>query len=238
MRIQLSDDGRGIKLENIQKRAKELGLLTDADSTQEISSAWDLVFMPGFSTGKSVSDLSGRGVGLDAVKKTIQKMGGKISINSRPGVGTTFVMDLPLTLAILQALLIEVRGCLVAIPAFRVQRVCFVSEDQFCANKGHQTVSIGGNNIPWIDLLQSLEGGEPIVASKEIVLIRHSRPLTVALGVDRVAGHREMVLKPAGKLMAKLGPFGGSGVLGDGRPVLVLDVDALLEKDIGEIVSV
>jgi two-component system chemotaxis sensor kinase CheA len=229
--LTLSDDGRGIDPQKVLAKAKKLGLVPpekDLDPAKEVA---DFIFRPGFSTGEGVTDISGRGVGLDAVRATLTGLGGRVSVQSETGRGTAFELDLPLTLAILQVLLVEAGTHMLALPASRVLRAHSVRPEQVIESEGAREIVLGGKTLPLVGLVGLLEGdGKSPDQGRiiESVLVGEEEEPLVALGVERITGHREVVLKTVGTLLRRLGPFAGSTVLGDGRPVLILDVDQVI----------
>jgi two-component system chemotaxis sensor kinase CheA len=232
--LKLADDGRGIDSNKVLSHAKSRGLVTEENEARFVSNPVDLIFQPGFSTGEGVTEISGRGVGLDAVKKTLQGLGGRVSVQSEIGRGTVFYLDLPLTLAILHVLLVEAREHLLAIPASRILRAFVVNQEQVDRSNGRATIKVDGDSLPIVDLLSLLEGKkrqeDAGLEVEEAVLVGDDENPLLALGVGRITGHREVVLKSLGFILSSVGPFGGSSVLGDGRPVLVLDVDGVIQR--------
>jgi two-component system chemotaxis sensor kinase CheA len=229
--LTLSDDGRGIDPEKVLAKARKVGLIPPDKKLDQAKEITELLFKPGFSTGEGVTDISGRGVGLDAVKATLTSLGGRVSVQSEPGQGTAFELDLPLTLAILQVLLVEAGTHMLALPASRVLRAHSVRPEQVVENEGAREIVLGGKTLPLVGLVGLLEGdGKSPDQARiiESVLVGEGEDPLVALGVERITGHREVVLKAVGHLLRNLGPFAGSTVLGDGRPVLILDVDQLI----------
>jgi two-component system, chemotaxis family, sensor kinase CheA len=227
----LSDDGRGIDPKRVETRARELKLISDAGPLKA-SDAADLIFLPGFSTQEGVSELSGRGVGLDVVRNTIAQLGGRVSVSSQLGRGTTFTLDLPLTLAILQVLMVKTGGHLLALPASRVLRAASISPNQRTEDASGTSISFGRDTLPYADLLALLQQEKertPPYRSEVVIVGENDRP-ALALGVDHVAGHRETVLKKLGATLLALGLFSASTILGDGRPVMILDTDALIQR--------
>jgi two-component system chemotaxis sensor kinase CheA len=225
VQVSLEDDGRGIDLARVRARAEALGLLSPGTPLDD-ARLRELVFQPGFSTRGEVSATSGRGVGLDAVRDSLRRLGGWVALESRPGLGTRFILDLPLTLAILHVLLVEAGPHQLALPASRVLRAVSLRPS------AKTEVAVGSRRLPLASLLALLgEADQAGQEPREALLVGQAEGAArLALGVARVAGHREAVLRPVGRLLGRLGPYAGSTVLGDGRPVLILDVDALLER--------
>ena len=229
--LTLADDGRGIDSEKVLAKARKIGLVPQDKKFDQAKEITELLFKPGFSTGEGVTDISGRGVGLDVVRATLTGLGGRVSVQSEPGRGTAFELDLPLTLAILQVLLVEAGTHMLALPASRVLRAHSVRPEQVVESEGAREIVLGGKTLPLVGLVGLLEGDgqSPNQAQiAESVLVGEGEDPLVALGVERITGHREVVLKAVGSLLRKLGPFAGSTVLGDGRPVLILDVDQII----------
>jgi two-component system chemotaxis sensor kinase CheA len=230
--LTLSDDGRGIDPRKVLAKAKKVGLVPPDKSLDQTKEVTELIFKPGFSTGEGVTDISGRGVGLDAVRATLTSLGGRVSVQSEPGRGTAFELDLPLTLAILQVLLVEAGTHMLALPASRVLRAHSVRPEQVVETEDAREIVLGGKTLPLVGLVGLMEGdGKSPDQGRiaESVLVGEGEDPLVALGVERITGHREVVLKAVGTLLRNLGPFAGSTVLGDGRPVLILDVDQIIQ---------
>ncbi|NMB73868.1 MAG: chemotaxis protein CheA [Myxococcales bacterium] len=226
--MEVSDDGRGIDPSRVLERARSLGLVPPGEPL-EAAGALELVFAPGFSTREVAGEVSGRGVGLDVVRTTLTRLGGRVSVHSRPGEGTTFVLDLPLTLAVLQVLLVESAGRLLALPASRVLRVLPLRQENVAVRRQEARLGEPGADFAFQDLSALLRESS-FEVSREAVVIGDGEQGRLALGVSRVAGHREVVQKPPGSLLRRAGPFAGTTVLGDGRPVLILDPDQLMER--------
>ncbi len=225
--LRLSDDGRGLDLDRLAAKARQAGLL---EPQQQLDAAAKraLVFKPGLSTRDEVDALAGRGVGLDAVRDSLERVGGRVEVDSRPGQGTAFTLDLPLTLALLQTLLVEFDGHLLAVPASRVLRALAVDPESIEQDGGGRRLLLDGRRYPYHPLGHLLGAPEPARACREVLLVDGRDRADTALGVDRVTGHREAVLKPVGRLLHQLGPYNATTVLGDGQPVLLLDVDEML----------
>jgi chemotaxis protein histidine kinase CheA len=232
VRLTFEDDGAGIDLERVRSKALAQGLLPSGAQPPTEAEILELIFLPGFSTREGVSEISGRGVGLDVVRSSVSALGGRVMVRSQAGLGTSFILDLPLTLAILHVLLVEVGGHLLAVPASRVQRALAVRTDQLFEVSGVRHLALGPLTLPHVDLLAALEQrpGPGAGARPEVMVLGDPDRPSLAVGVDHVAGHREVVLKSLGPTLRGLGPFAASTILGDGRPVLILDVDALLRR--------
>jgi two-component system chemotaxis sensor kinase CheA len=223
--IEVRDDGRGVNAEAVARRAVERGLI-DAQAASEITmkTAVELLFAPGFSTAETTSDISGRGVGMDAVRTKIRELGGEVILDSVPGEGTTAQIRLPLTLAIVSALHVDVAGGPYAIPLDRVERTLRLSE---------QTVrSVAGRRMLVLDdgVLQLLEGAEVFgrrpTSEHEFVVIVRGQEQRLALSVDDLIGQRELVTRPLPAAVSGE-PVSGGAALADGRIALIVDCDAL-----------
>ena len=223
--IEVRDDGRGIDPEAVARKAVERGLI-DAQAATEINmkAAVELLFSPGFSTAETTSDISGRGVGMDAVRTKIRELGGEVILDSVQGEGTTAQIRLPLTLAIVSALHVDVADGPYAIPLDRVERTLRLSE---------QTVrSIAGRRMLVLDdgVLQLLEGadvfGRRPTGSHEFVVIVRTQEQRLALSVDDLIGQRELVTRPLPSAVSGE-PVSGGAALADGRIALIVDCDAL-----------
>lgn len=224
--IEVRDDGRGIDPEVVARKALERGLI-DAQAAAEITmkSAVELLFAPGFSTADTTSDISGRGVGMDAVRTKIRELGGEVVLESVKGKGTTAQIRLPLTLAIVSALHVDVADGPYAVPLDRIERTLRLSE---------QTVrSVAGRRMLVLDdgVLQLLEGatvfGRPHVREHEFVVIVRSKDQRLALAVDDLIGQRELVTRPLPPVVSSGEPVSGGAALSDGRIALIVDCDAL-----------
>jgi two-component system chemotaxis sensor kinase CheA len=228
VRISVSDDGRGIDLESVRRRAVEVGIL-HADLAADLAPAdvAALVFRPGVSTAVTVSQVSGRGVGMDAVKATIEGLGGRVELESRAGLGTTTTLLVPITAAMQRVLLICLGAEQVAIPITKVERVVEV-ERAGIEQAGHEAFAIVDDQpLLVIDLAARL--GIPCGARGPVVplVLEELREQRVALLVDRLDRQQEIYVKPLPRLLAAARGLAGLTVLGDGRPVFLLDVNQL-----------
>lgn len=226
--ISVSDDGRGINKERVYNKAIERGIITGEENLTD-SQIFGLIMQPGFSTAETISDLSGRGVGLDVVKTSIEKLRGKIEIESREGEGTTFSMVLPLTLAIIDGMLVQSAGEIYIIPTLSVVE-SFRPEQEIVhslKDKG-EFVSLRGQHLPIIRLSDVFDlPTERIEPWEGILVCVETESGRVAIMVDELIGRQQVVIKPLGKALARLKEISGGAILGSGDIALILNVDEL-----------
>lgn len=226
--ISVSDDGRGINKEKVFQKAIERGVI-NGDENLTDSQIFGLIMQPGFSTADTISDLSGRGVGLDVVKTSIEKLRGKIEIESKEGEGTTFSMVLPLTLAIIDGMLVQAAGEIYIIPTLSVVE-SFRPEQEIVhalKEKG-EFVSLRGQHLPIIRLSDVFSlPTERIEPWEGILVCVETEAGRIAIMVDELVGRQQVVIKPLGKSLAKLKEISGGAILGSGDIALILNVDAL-----------
>jgi two-component system chemotaxis sensor kinase CheA len=228
--IEVEDDGKGLNPEIIKQKAIEKGLLLpeEADELDE-ASIMRLVLQPGFSTAEKVTDISGRGVGLDAVKNKIEALSGNIQIESVLGTGTRFKIQLPLTLAIIQALLVLLENEVYAIPLSFIAETTSVMPYQINKIQDHEVMLLRGDVLPLIRMNEVLQV-PPADLHKDdevnIVIVRKGDK-RVGLIVDTLLGQQEIVIKPLGKLLGNTPGIAGATILGDGRVSLIIDVASL-----------
>lgn len=228
--IEVEDDGAGIDPEHILEHAIARGLLTtEAGGEMTAQELRALIFMPGFSTASSVTDLSGRGVGMDVVKTNIGRLGGVIDVQSEVGIGTKLTLTLPITLAILSALVLRVRAQTFAIPLNVVQEALFLDERAVRRVEGREVITLRGASLPILRLadLFAIEGEAP--RTRPFVVVTALGQRRLGLVVDALEGQRDIITKPLGKSLASVRGFSGATDLGDQRVVLVLDAPAILE---------
>ena len=221
----VSDDGRGMNPEKLRAKALEKGLITDEEAnTMDERQSLNLVLLPGFSTAAQVSDVSGRGVGMDVVKTNIQKLNGAIDIRSTPGKGTTFTISLPLTLAILPVLLVRLGEQPFAVPLSMVREILPVQPDEIQEIGGRATMVVRGEVLSILPLA-SLLGWEQVNAPEYGVLMQTAESSFI-LAIDSFAGREEAVIKS----LDDFRPKGVAGVttLSNGQVVLILDIKELL----------
>jgi two-component system, chemotaxis family, sensor kinase CheA len=228
--IEVRDDGSGIDEARVREVAVDRGLVT-RDQTEEMErrELLNLVFQPGFSTRRDVSELSGRGVGLDVVKTNLQRLSGMIDIDSRRGEGTTFTLTLPLTLAIIRALMVKVSGRTYAIPLNAVLEIVSVKEETLRTIEKREVIEVRGQTLPFIRLARvfNLEEEKRTVHSVVLVGLAQQR---MGLAVDELLGQQDIVTKPLSGRLRGIPGVSGATELGDRRAVLVLDIGALMEE--------
>ncbi|MFY9142458.1 chemotaxis protein CheA [Sulfuricurvum sp.] len=226
--ISVSDDGRGINKEKVFRKAIERGIITGDENLTD-SQIFGLIMQPGFSTADTISDLSGRGVGLDVVKTSIEKLRGKIEIESREGEGTTFSMVLPLTLAIIDGMLVQTAGEIYIIPTLSVVESFRPDREIVHAMKEKgEFVSLRGQHIPVIRLSDVFDlPTEHIEPWDGILVCVETEAGRIAIMVDELVGRQQVVIKPLGKSLAKLKEISGGAILGSGDIALILNVDEL-----------
>lgn len=230
--VSVSDDGKGIDHERIRISALEKGLISAEEAERmSVKDALNLIFIPGFSTAKQVSSISGRGVGMDVVKTNITKINGTISIDSEVGRGTTILFRLPLTLAIIQALTVEASGELFGIPLSTVIENIRVTGDEIKTIDGREVIHIRGSIYPVIRLGSLVSGsGNRSEAQWKYIVILGIGEKQVGILVDRLHGQEEIVLKSMGEYLRGTEGISGACINGDGNVILVLDVAGLVES--------
>ncbi len=229
--ISIKDDGRGIDTERVGRKAIEKGLITEdqftAMSQREV---FDLLFLPGFSTKEKATDLSGRGVGMDVVKTNIKKLNGLIEIKSAKGLGSEFILRLPLTLAIIQSLLVEVEGEIYSIPLSSVLETIRVDQRQFHQIGGQEVLKLRDIVLPLIRL-QKVFNVQQRGESDNFcyVVVVGAAEKRMGLVVTRLVGQQEVAIKSLGNYLANIPGIAGSTILGDGRVALIIDPVAMSE---------
>jgi two-component system chemotaxis sensor kinase CheA len=226
--IGISDDGRGLVREKILKKARERGLTAGGDglSDQEVFS---FIFEPGFSTAEQVTDVSGRGVGMDVARRQIVKLRGRIEIASTPGLGTTFTLKLPLTLAIIEGLVTGVGDQRYIIPIFAVKEMFRPAPESLSSvPDGGEMVLVRGSLLPILRLHSrfSLDARSEDPAGGVLVVVE-STQRNYCILVDELIGKQEVVIKSLGETFRNVPGIAGGSILGDGRVGLILDVEAL-----------
>ncbi|MDR3288308.1 MAG: chemotaxis protein CheA [Peptococcaceae bacterium] len=228
--ILISDDGQGLSLEKIKAKALEKGLISEREELSD-RDVGNLIFLPGFSTADQVTDISGRGVGMDVVKKALSNLGGSIDIDTKRGKGTTFTIRLPLTLAIIQALLVNVGEEVYAVPLSSVLETLLVERKDIKSVGGLPMIQLRGKTLPMISLHKKFdiptrqEKADPLC-----VVVVGLGEKAFGLIVDELRGQQEVVIKSLGEHLNNLPGIAGATILGDGKVTLILDVGALVQE--------
>jgi len=225
--IEIRDDGAGIDPERLRAKALEKGLI-DPEAAARLShdECLQLVFLPGFSTKAEVTDISGRGVGMDVVQSRIRELSGQITIHSDVGRGSRFVIRVPLTLAILPTLLVQAGDPVYALPLARVMEVLHAPSESLRWFDGQAVLDRQSHTLPLVDLRQWLRV-DPVMAPLLTIVVLQMGEQRFGLIVDQVRGREEVVIKPLPRAVRGLPGYAGATLIGDGRMALILDVDGL-----------
>ncbi|MBV4481605.1 chemotaxis protein CheA [Pseudomonas khavaziana] len=226
--IEIADDGAGLNRERILQKAQERGLVASGAvlTDQEI---YNLIFEAGFSTAEAVTNLSGRGVGMDVVKRNITLLRGTVDLDSRPGEGTVVRIRLPLTLAIINGFLVAIDQSTYVIPLDMVQECIELDERQRQSSRDDGYLDLRGEVLPLVDLREHFSHEGPAARRQNVVVVRYAEH-KAGLVVDDLLGEFQTVIKPLGKLFGALRGISGSTILGSGAVALILDVPALLNQ--------
>ncbi|TWC17576.1 MULTISPECIES: chemotaxis protein CheA [unclassified Pseudomonas] len=226
--LEIADDGAGLNRDRILEKAQERGLVAPGASPtdQEI---YNLIFEPGFSTAQAVTSLSGRGVGMDVVKRNITLLRGTVDLDSQPGQGTVVRIRLPLTLAIINGFLVGIDQSTYVIPLDMVQECIELSEDDGTASREQGYLDLRGEVLPLVYLRDHFNHEGRAARRQNVVVVRYAE-LKAGLVVDDLLGEFQTVIKPLGKLFGALRGISGSTILGSGAVALILDVPALLAQ--------
>jgi two-component system chemotaxis sensor kinase CheA len=227
--ITLVDDGAGIDAAEVRRRAVERGLVS-ADETLNDREIIQFIFAEGFSTAAEVTDISGRGVGLDVVVQSMERLNGLIEAETLPGAGTKFTLQLPLTLAIITVLMVEVGGSVYALPSGAVVESLHYRRSEVVQMNGRDTLRIRDRIIPLLHLSEQFGHGGEAEGDEAYAVIVGRGEKRLGLTVDRLRGQQDVVIKALDEVISG-GALGvaGATILGDGKVVLVLDVAALFE---------
>jgi two-component system chemotaxis sensor kinase CheA len=230
--VEIGDDGAGFDREKILRKAQQRGMRIHTGMSDE--DVWQLTFAPGFSTADEVSDVSGRGVGMDVVKRNVVALGGNIDVYSRTGAGTTITIQLPLTLAILEGMTVEIGGESFIIPLSFIAEAFLPRAGQVkTITSGPQVVRVRDSYVPLITLEELLHI-RPTSAQAEdsILVIVEAEGRHAALAVDRLLGQQQVVIKSLESNYCRVPGIAGATVLGNGRVALILDVNALMRTSL------
>ncbi|RXF73626.1 chemotaxis protein CheA, partial [Desulfovibrio sp. DS-1] len=222
--IEIEDDGKGIDPEKMREVAVRKGIITpDEAKAMDDREAMELIFAPGFSSAEKITDISGRGVGMDVVRTNIKNLKGSVSIHSEIGKGTRFTLSLPLTLAIIDALMVNVAGEMYAIPLDAVSETTKIEARRLTDVKGRKAVTLRGEVLGIASLSELLglpKGDKQDVLS---VVVIHDNDRRLGLVVDRLLERQEIVIKPLGAYLGDLKGISGATIMGDGSVILILD---------------
>ena len=227
--IEISDDGQGLPRDKILARARQRGMISAGEHLSD-REVFDLIFQPGFSTAEKVTDVSGRGVGMDVVRKHVAKLRGRIDISSRSGHGTTFTIKLPLTMAIIEGLVVGVGVHRYIVPIFMVKEMFRPGPDSLSTvPAGGEMVMVRGSLLPILRLHRRF-GVVPTseVLTECVLIVVESARWNFCIQVDELIGKQEVVIKSLGESFANVTGVAGGSILGDGRVGLILDVEGLL----------
>ena len=229
--IEIGDDGRGMDAEKLVKKALEKGIITE-EQAERLSEKekWGLIFLPGFSTAEKVTGLSGRGVGMDVVKNMITAVNGVVDIDTELTKGTTFALMIPLTLAIIQALLVVINGETYAFPLELVTEIIKVTQDEIYSVDGNDTVKLRGHALSLIDLstVIGLPGARAAATGSRKVVVVTDGTSQIGVVVDSLIGEDEIVIKSLTDHFSKVIGVSGASILGDGSVALILDPIAII----------
>ena len=225
--ITISDDGAGLDRARIQQRAEEQGLLASGAKPTD-SELFQLIMQPGFSTASEVTSVSGRGVGMDVVRRAIDALRGNIDIASQPGQGSKITLRLPLTLAIIDGLLIRVGEGRYVIPLSAIEECVELSANEDGRSRGHSFLNIRGSLVPFMRLREVFDTHTQPDPFQKVVIVSAGEQ-RVGLVVDQVIGDHQTVIKSLSKLHADVAAFSGATILGDGTVALILEVAHLVE---------
>ena len=229
--IMITDDGAGIDASKIRRKAVEKGMISqsEADSLDD-ADAVRLIFLPGFSTAEQITDISGRGVGMDVVRSKIEALSGHVDVETHIDEGSVFKIKLPLTLAIIQAMLVRVQEEMYAIPLTSIDSTINIEPSDIQTVQNKEVIVLRGEIIPIIRMEEALQVPHTKDSDEHFVVVVHAGEGKAGIVVDNLIGQQEIVIKTLGNLFAGLKLFGGATVLGDGRVALILDVATMIQQ--------
>jgi two-component system chemotaxis sensor kinase CheA len=232
--VQVKDDGKGLNADQILQKAIDKEIVSSADAEKLTNQQiYQLIWEPGFSTAKQVTDVSGRGMGMDIVRSAIEDLSGNVETDSVPGEGTTFTIKLPLTLAILPSLLARIGEDVFAMPIETVVEIVSVSEEGFSTVQGKRTASVRGRVVSIVDLFETfhwqLPGQRGSKGNDTALVIVQDEGRELALVVDELLGEQHIVIKSISENYRNVNGIAGASILGDGRVSLILDVPTIIE---------
>ena len=232
LQIIVADDGHGIDLGRLREKVVARNL-TNAETAQQLSEAelLEFLFLPGFTMKETVTEISGRGVGLDVVQNMVKQVRGTVRVSSQPGKGTRFQLQLPLTLSVVRTLLVDIGGEPYAFPLAYIVRTLKLAREKIELLEGRQHFNFDGRQIGLVAAHQILEGGEQKPAGAELpVIVVGDQSGTYALVVDRFLGERELVVQPLDERLGKIKDIAAAALMEDGAPVLIVDVEDMVRS--------
>ena len=228
--IMVTDDGAGIAAAKIRAKAVEKGMISQEEADKmDDADAVRLVFLPGFSTADHISDISGRGVGMDVVRSKIEALSGHVDVETKIDEGSVFKIKLPLTLAIIQAMLVKVQEEMYAIPLGSIDSTINIQESEIKTVQNKEVIVLRGEIIPIIRMEKMLQVPHVKDSDETFVVVVHTGDAKAGIVVDNLIGQQEIVIKTLGSLFTGLKMFSGATVLGDGRVALILDVATMMQ---------
>lgn len=228
--ITVTDDGRGISEEKLKRKIIDRGLSTpEMVSVMTQRELFDFLFLPGFSTTEKVTEVSGRGVGLDVVHSMVHAVGGHIHITSDVGRGTSFHLQLPITLSVMRAVLADIGGEPYAFPQNRLERLLRIPRSELQSLEGRQYFTVDGRNVGTVPAQQILElNGEAVETDELSIILLGDETRPLGLVVDRFRGEQDLVVRPLDSRLGRVPHVSAAALLDDGAPILIVDVDDLL----------
>ncbi|SHK33891.1 two-component system, chemotaxis family, sensor kinase CheA [Selenomonas ruminantium] len=229
--IMVTDDGKGIDANKIRSKAVEKGMISQEDADKlDDADAVRLVFLPGFSTAEKITDISGRGVGMDVVRSKIESLSGHVDVETKIDEGSVFKIKLPLTLAIIQAMLVKVQEEIYAIPLGSIDSTINIQPTDIKTVRNREVIVLRGEIIPIIRMEETLQIPHVKDPNEIFVVVVHAGEAKAGIVVDNLIGQQEIVIKTLGNLFTGLKMFSGATVLGDGRVALILDVATMMQQ--------
>ncbi|MHB8919353.1 MAG: chemotaxis protein CheA, partial [Desulfocucumaceae bacterium] len=232
--ITLTDDGSGIDVEKLKKKALEKGLVKpEAVGRMSDREAMDLIFLPGFSTAQEVSDVSGRGVGMDIVSNQIEQINGTVEFSSEVSRGTIFQIKLPLTLVIIRSLMVGMGDQIYAFPLSNVMETLAIKKSDIKIIRSSEVIVVRGSVLPLLRLANLFQTESQNTGGRLYVVVLGSGSRRIGVVVDKLVGEQEIVIKTLGKYLGQMTGLSGATILGDGRVALIIDAKGIV-KDTGK----
>ncbi len=227
--IQITDDGRGLQRQKILDKARARGLIRDGASRSD-EEIFELIFEPGFSTAETVTEVSGRGVGLDVVRKNVERLRGRVSVQSTEGVSTTVTVRIPLTLTVINGMVVQVGAEQFAVPMEAIRDLLQPTREEISNAAGHgEAIRVRGEEIPLFQLKDLLTiSGAAKRSGENMVMVVEDGDRRVALGMDEMMGQQRIVVKSLGETLGRITGVSGASVFADGQVHMILDVPGLI----------